>query len=74
MQPVLTFSNSLHSPYSYPEPENYSALLPTRPVVDKYDNYLFSDEEFSSRSGTEGTVRAMGEIATKWMSSFHLVI
>lgn len=30
-------------------------------VVDENDNYLFSDEEFRSRSGSKGTIRAMSE-------------
>ena len=34
---------------------------PSRPVVDEYDNYVLSDEEFRSRSGSKGTVRAMSE-------------
>lgn len=41
--------------------EGDNQLHTTRPVVDEYDNYLLSDEEFRSRSGSKGTVRAMSE-------------
>lgn len=34
---------------------------PARPIVDEYDNYLLSDEEVRSRSGSKGNVRAMSE-------------
>ncbi|EAW11639.1 RNA polymerase III-inhibiting protein MAF1 [Aspergillus clavatus NRRL 1] len=43
------------------ESEEESSSPPTRPVMDEYDNYLLSDEEFRSRSGSKGTVRAMSE-------------
>lgn len=32
-----------------------------RPLVDDYDNYVLSDEEVQSRSGSKGGVRAMSE-------------
>ncbi|KAL5355214.1 Maf1 regulator-domain-containing protein [Aspergillus floccosus] len=41
--------------------EEEATSKPSRPVVDEYDNYLLSDEEFRSRSGSKGTVRAMSE-------------
>ncbi|KAI9925534.1 RNA polymerase III-inhibiting protein maf1 [Aspergillus wentii] len=34
---------------------------PSLRPVDEYDTYLLSDEEFRSRSGSKGTVRAMSE-------------
>ncbi|KAH2987350.1 hypothetical protein CDV57_03685 [Aspergillus fumigatus] len=43
------------------ESEEEGSSPPTRPVVDEYDNYVLSDEEFRSRSGSKGTVRAMSE-------------
>ncbi|PLN79514.1 Mod5 protein sorting/negative effector of RNA Pol III synthesis [Aspergillus taichungensis] len=43
------------------ESEEEDNSRPTRPVVDEYDNYLLSDEEFRSRSGSKATVRAMSE-------------
>lgn len=41
--------------------EEPSGSKPAHPVVDEYDHYLLSDEEFRSRSGSKGTVRAMSE-------------
>ncbi|GAT29773.1 mitogen-activated protein kinase MAF1 [Aspergillus luchuensis] len=41
--------------------EEASGSKPAHPVVDEYDHYLLSDEEFRSRSGSKGTVRAMSE-------------
>lgn len=41
---------------------------PSRPVVDEFDNYLLSDDERRSRSGSKATtVRAMSEEIADWM-------
>lgn len=43
------------------EDEIEQTSKPARPVVDEYDNYMLSDEEVRSPSGSKGTVRAMSE-------------
>ncbi|PIG87709.1 M protein repeat protein [Aspergillus arachidicola] len=37
------------------ESDEEHASKPARPAVDEYDNYMLSDEEFRSRSGSKGT-------------------
>jgi len=34
---------------------------PARPVVDEFDNYILSDEDVRSQSGSKSTVRAISE-------------
>lgn len=43
------------------EVENKSGPLRADPTGYEFDNYLMSDEDFRSRSGSKGTVRAMSE-------------
>ncbi|PGH23059.1 hypothetical protein AJ80_02832 [Polytolypa hystricis UAMH7299] len=57
-----TLRQSDYSSDEEDEAESPEALSkPSRPVVDEYDNYVLSDEEVRSRSGSKGTVRALSE-------------
>lgn len=50
------------------EPGRLAVPKPSRPVVDEFDNYLLSDDERRSRSGSKpAAVRAMSEEIADWM-------